>query len=843
MQTYVIVGGVAAGATAAARLRRLDEQARIILLERGPYVSYANCGLPYYIGGEINNRDALFVSSKEAIESRYKIEVWDQTNVTGLDAQAHTLTLEKKGHATETLTYDKLLLATGSYPLIPPFPGVDSSRVFSLWTVPDADQIKAFIAKEKPQRAVVVGGGFIGLEMLENLVRQGITVDLVEMMPQVMAPFDPDMAKLIENELLCQGVRLHLGQGLVSIEEDGREVLLNDDTRLKTDMVVLSIGVRPNKTLAEQAGIKLNERGYVITDSYMRTSDPDIYAAGDMIEVSDPLIGDRKAVALAGPANKQGRIVADTMVADSKANGKAPDRPEIAYPGSLGTSIARIFDLTCASTGLNEKNLQKQGQVWGKDYAYSLIHPKSHAGYFPGALPMTLKLLFSLKDGRVLGAQIIGYDGVDKRIDVIATALHFKANVYDLAQLELAYAPPFGSAKDPANFAGYTACNILEGLSAPLPWNKALAEAKAGQALLLDVREEVEYALNKVEGAQNIPLSQLRNRLTELDKNKKYSVYCAVGLRGYIAERILRNEGFDAHNVLGGITSWEALRPQDTQDPGARPACRPRETVDGGIEVTNSAPSEPEPVDLVHLDACGLSCPGPIVEVSKAMAKLPEGSRLRVTATDPGFMRDIDAWVENTGNVLVAKGKEEQAWYAELEKSPASDPNLEGAACCPAKPLSKEKTMIVFSGDLDKAIASFIIANGAAAMGNKVNMFFTFWGLNILRRPEKVPVKKTFIGKMFSSMMPRGSAKLGLSRMNFGGAGAKMIRSVMKNNNVSSLEDLITQAREAGVKFTACQMSMELMGISQDELIDGVEVGGVASMLNDNDRSNMNLFI
>ncbi|MDO5033579.1 MAG: FAD-dependent oxidoreductase [Eubacteriales bacterium] len=849
MQTYLIVGGVAAGATAAARLRRLDEEARIILLERGPYVSYANCGLPYYIGGEIQNRNALFVSDKETIEGRYRVEVWDNTEVIDLDASAHTVQVQGKGKAAETVKYDKLLLATGSSPFLPPITGANASRVFSLWTVADVDRIKSYIEERKPQKAVVVGGGFIGLEMVENLVRLGLQVEVVEMLTQLMAPYDPDMAKLIEHELVCQGVKLHLGKGLHAIEQDGQEVLLDDGSRIQTDLVILSLGVRPNNLLAQKAGLKLNERGYVITDAYMRTSDPDIYAAGDLIEVSDPLTGDRKAVPLAGPANKQGRLAADTMLADSKVENPVQDRIELAYPGSLGTCIARIFDLSCASTGLNEKTLQKQGQRFGQDYAYSLIHPKSHAGYFPAALPLTLKLIFSLKNGRVLGAQIIGYDGVDKRIDVISTALHFKATVYDLAQLELAYAPPYGSAKDPVNFAGFTACNILEGLSSPLPWDQAIAEFEAGQAQILDVREEVEFALHKIEGAKNIPLPQLRDRLGELDKSKKYNVHCAVGLRGYIAERILRNLGFDAHNILGGLTTWEALQ---TPEPPATD-CGPQVTDNVGQKINPSSSGQARgeqesastttPTEFVHVDACGLSCPGPIVEISKAMAQLPAHGRLRVTATDPGFVRDIDAWVENTGNILLDKGKEGSAWYAELEKTDGDSSQEAGKASCPSSTGSKEKTMIVFSGDLDKAIASFIIANGAAAMGNKVNMFFTFWGLNVLRRPEKISVKKNFMGKMFSSMLPRGSKKLGLSQMNFGGAGAKMIRSVMKQNNVSSLEDLIEQAREAGVKFTACQMSMELMGITKEELIDGVEVGGVAAMLNDNDRSNMNLFI
>lgn len=834
MKRYVIVGGVAAGATAAARLRRLDESAEIILIERGPYVSYANCGLPYYIGGEIATRDALFVATKESIEAKYHVDVREKTEVIEIDAQNKKIKVKDLNtQEVKEEPYTKLLLSTGSSPIVPKFPGVDSKRVFTLWTVPDMDYIKSFIEEQKPRTAVVVGGGFIGLEMAENLKNLGLIVHVVEKLPQVMASLDPDMSKMLENHLLEEGVHLHLGKGLVSIHDDGKEVRLDDDSSILCDMVLLSIGVRPNNELAKSANLALNPRGYVITDEGMRTSVSDIYAAGDLVQVVDAVSKEEKSVPLAGPANKQGRIAADNMVSDSEGKvGNVPYR--YAYDGTQGTSVARVFSLTAASTGQNEKQLQARGLMYGKDYGQAILHPQSHAGYFPKALPLCIKLIFDLANGMILGAQIVGYDGVDKRIDVIATAIRLGGTVYDLTRLELAYAPPYSSAKDPVNMTGYAASNILDGLSVPCLWKEALEAIKQPGHLLLDIREDTELLTGTIEDATHIPLTRLRAGIGELDSTKTYYIFCAVGLRGYIAERILRQKGFMCKNILGGSRTYHTLYDEQTVNTKIDESELPPKNDSKETQVDNN--KKPD-MEMVLLNVCGLSCPGPIVQVSKKIEELQLGQRLYVTATDPGFTRDIDSWCDNTGHKLIKKGKEGSNWYAEIERA-GSVPNQSPVPCGP-----REKTMIVFSGDLDKAIASFIIANGAAAMGNKVNMFFTFWGLNILRKPYKVPAKKDFLSKMFAGMMPRGSKKLALSKMNMGGMGAKMIRHVMKEKNIQSLEDLIKDAQVAGVKITACQMSMDVMGITKDELLDGVEVGGVATMLNDNDSSNMNLFI
>ncbi len=881
----LVIGGVAGGATAAARLRRLDEKAKIILFERGEYISFANCGLPYYIGGVIANRNALFVTTKEDVEAKYNIDVRTRNEVISIDRDKKEIVV--KNLVTGEVyweAYDKLLISTGSSPIVPPLEGIRSDNVFTLWNIPDTDKVYNYIREKNPQKAVVVGGGFIGVEMAENLAHRGLDVSLVEMADQIMAPFDKDMAVLLENHMKENGVNLYISKGLAAVEENGKYVVLQDGTRLQTDMTILSIGVRPNSQLAKDAGLELNKRGGIVVNDMMQTSDPDIYAVGDVIEVTDFNTGLPTMVPLAGPANKQGRMVAGNILGI---------RPE-AYTGTMGTSIAKVFDLEAGSTGLNEKALQAAGKVYGKDYLVTLTHAGSHAGYYPGALQMTIKMIFDL-EGKVLGGQIIGFKGVDKRIDVLATAIRFGATVDDLSRLELAYAPPFSSAKDPINMAGFVAQNILEKITeVVLP--SQFFDCK-DQMTILDVREDAEYATGRIEGAKHIPLTQLRKRLNELDKNERYLVFCAVGTRGYFAERVLKENGFNAKNLMGGYRSYQDLyAPRKTKarknllfDGEERPL--PDATVSHeatkvplltslsaderaghllpdammfheGPAVPDISSDEREERPLsdaavfhkVHAvpailsikeiesleiaDLCGLACPGPIVQVNKLLETKEEGEVIRVVATDSGFERDIESWCDNTGNMLLENTKMDGKYYATVQKGLASpvSTNIPSSS-------NKEKTMIIFDGDLDKAIAAFIIANGAAAMGNKVNMFFTFWGLSIIRKHEKQAVKKDFISKMFSALMPRGSKKLKLSQMNFMGAGAKMIRGVMKKHNVDSLEELIQQALDSGVKITACQMSMDVMGLTKEELLNGVEIGGVASMLNDNDKSNMNLFI
>ncbi len=824
-QKVLIVGGVAGGATAAARLRRLNQEIEIILFERGEYISYANCGLPYYIGGIIEGRENLFVTTKEDFANRYNVDIRALNEVTAIDREQKQIEVKRLDtNEVYQESYDKLIIATGSSPIVPKLPGIDNANVFSLWTVKDTDAIYDFIQTHKPQHAVVVGGGFIGVEMAENLVHRNIKVTMLERLPQLMAVYDPDMAKVLENKLIDHGVTLQLGKTLSAIEDEGKTLVLESGERIPTDMVILSLGTRPNCQLAQAAGLDVNTRGGIMVDASLQTSDPDIYAVGDVIEVEDFGTGLKTMIPLAGPANKQGRIVADSIMGRKST-----------YHGSQGTSIIKLFDLTAAVTGLSETALGRLGKKYREDYLVAIAHPNDHAGYYPGASAINIKLIFDLA-GKVLGAQALGYAGVDKRIDVIATAIRMGANIYDLQNLDLAYAPPYSSAKDPVNVVGYMAANQLEGLSDAVLVREI--EHLPESTVLLDVRENEEIAIGTIPGAITIPLSKLRERLSELNPAKEYVLYCMSGLRSYLGERILKEAGFKAKNLQGAYRSYcDALPRGNVGDQCDLPL--------SGEDSAPTQSSESNPAlkntetELRLVDACGQACPGPIMTVSKTLKECADGDKIKVLASDPGFVRDIASWCENTGNLLLEQGKEGDKHSAIIQKGQLNcEVGVSHDSLC-----VKEKTMIIFSGDLDKAIASFIIANGAAAMGNKVNMFFTFWGLNILRKPKKQRVQKNFIGKMFSAMLPRGSQKLGLSRMNFAGAGAKMIRGVMKQNNVASLEEMIQDALQAGIKITACQMSMDLMGIKYEELIEGVEIAGVAAMLNDNDHSNMNLFI
>ena len=530
MGKTLIIGGVAAGAGCAARLRRLDENAQIVLLERGGFISYANCGLPYHVGDVIKARESLLVTPVEVMRGRYNVDV--RTCNEALSIDRNTKTVLVKNHVTgeEYIeSYDKLVIATGSSPLRPRIPGIDSPRILTLWTVPDTDHIRELIRGLGTKSAVVVGGGFIGLEMAENLHHAGLNVSIVEATDQVMAPVDPEMAEILHNNIRSNGVGLYLADGVASFEDKGTtvDVKLSSGTVLSADIVILSIGVRPNSQIAKEAGLELNARGGIIVNDHMQTADPDIYAAGDVVEVEDFIFGDRTMVPLAGPANKQARIVADNICGIPST-----------YKGTQGSSVAQVFDMAAASTGANEKALIRRGLVRGKDYASILINQNSHAGYYPGAVPIYLKLLFSTDGGKIYGAQIIGQDGVDKRIDTIGTAIRLGAGVSALKDLELAYAPPFNSAKDPVNMAGFTAENVLRGLVKFSDWK--IPE----DAVILDIREEPEVAEYAFPGAVCIPLGQLRSRLDELDRGTHYVVMCAGGVRAYNAARILTQNGF-----------------------------------------------------------------------------------------------------------------------------------------------------------------------------------------------------------------------------------------------------------------------------------------------------------
>lgn len=545
----IIVGGVAGGASTAARLRRLDESIEIIMFERGEYISFANCGLPYYIGGAIKNREALLVQTPEAMKNRFNIDVRVQEEVIGIDKEAKTVTIKKIVSQEEYVeSYDELVLSPGSSPLKPPIPGIQRDNIFTLWNIPDVDRIKAYVTEHNLEKATVVGGGFIGLEMAENLYELGLEVAIAEMAPQVMTPVDYDMAQILHNHMNKKGVKLYLNNGVKEFNENIvndsiTDVVLQDGTVIESDIIILAIGVKPNGELAEKAGLEKNQRGGIIVDDYLRTSDKNIYALGDAIEVVDYIHKVKTMVPLAGPANKQGRIVANNIAGTKET-----------YKGTQGSSVAKVFDMTVASTGTNEKTLKKLGKVYGDDYHVALVISGSHAGYYPGATSMFLKLIFDNK-GKVLGAQAVGYDGVDKRIDVIATAIRFGGTITDLKELELAYAPPYSSAKDPVNMVAFIAENILTGkMKAIRP--EEVEQLKGEEYIILDVRTEAEHRRAHIPNSILIPVDELRTRVNEIDMSKEIIIYCAAGLRGYIASNILKDNGFRVRNLIGGYNFY-----------------------------------------------------------------------------------------------------------------------------------------------------------------------------------------------------------------------------------------------------------------------------------------------
>lgn len=546
----LIVGGVAGGASAAARLRRLDEEAEIIMFERDEHISFANCGLPYYIGDTIQDRTKLMVQTPKSMQARFNIDVRVHSEVTGIHTDKKTVTVTSMEKGVYEESYDYLILSPGAKPLKPPIPGIDSSLIFTLRNVPDTDRIKAHVDREGIQRAVVIGGGYIGVEMAENLRHRGLEVTMVEAAPHVLAPFDSDMVTFAEKELQDNGVRLLLGDGVNSFkeQEEGITVALQSGREIHADMVILAIGVVPDTGFLRESGIKLGTRGHIQVNESMQTTCDGVYAVGDAVEIKDFVSGQQAAIPLAGPANKQGRIAADHICG----------LPSV-YRGTQGTSIIKIFGLTGASTGSNERTLTKLNIP----YRSVNVHPSSHATYYPGAKPIALKLLFN-DEGMILGAQAFGQEGVDKRIDVIATVLRLKGTVNDLAELELTYAPPFSSAKDPVNMAGYLAQNVLSGRSEVVTLQD-LENFDPEQQILLDVRTKSEYDQGHIEGALHIPVDELRERHGEIDRNKEIYAYCAVGMRGYISSRILAQKGFRVKNLTGGYKSYSMSKFKPTE--------------------------------------------------------------------------------------------------------------------------------------------------------------------------------------------------------------------------------------------------------------------------------------
>ena len=828
MKKILIVGGVAGGATAAARLRRLSEEDEIIMFERDEYISFANCGLPYYIGNVITDREDLLVQTVEGMQDRFNLDVRNFSEVVDINRAEKFVSVRKtKTGEVYQESYDVLILSPGAKPIFPPIEGIkEASNLFTLRNIPDTDAIYRYIETKKPQTAVVVGGGFIGVEMAENLTERGIKVTLVEKLPQVLAPFDFEMAQIVHKELNTHGVELILGDGLLSFAKNGRVINLESGKSIETDLIILSIGVSPENTLAKKADLLLGPRGHIAVSAKLETFDAnskelvkDVYALGDAIQVKDFITNTDTAIALAWPANRQARILADII------HGK-----DVQYNGSMGTSVLKVFNLTVAATGNNQRTAEMKKLPVQAIHA----HRNNHASYYPNATNIDFKLVYNPETLEILGAQAIGQEGTEKRIDVIATAIKSKAKVTDLSDLELAYAPPYSSAKDPVNILGYIAENVIEGQYKVL-YPTQVEELRKLDALFLDVRTPIEYATGHIEGALNIEVDALRNSLDKLNVSKDHPIVvnCQVGLRAYVAIMILKHKGYtNLYNLSGGFATYKAFMYElnSAQIGTGKQIGRVDETT--GIAKIVSL-GEMTKV----LDVSGMQCPGPLLETYKAVQGVNEGEGVKIISTDPGFASDVVSWAKTNGHDLLSLNLEGNKYIAEVVKGHRAQDQGQ-------KTINQENaTIVLFSGELDKALASMIIAQGAAAQGKKVSIFFTFWGLNALRSENHVVVEKNLIEKMFGFMMPKGANKLPLSSMNMMGVGAGMIKGIMKQKNVDSLPIMMKSAQSLGIKFIACQMSMDLMGIKKEELIDGVEIGGVGTYIANNENVGTTLFI
>ncbi len=818
----VIVGGVAAGASTAARARRLSESARITVVERGPDVSFANCGLPYHIGGEIADRAKLAVQTPESLSALLNIDVLTRTEVVAINRERKVVVVRDLANGGQReLPYDRLVLSPGASPLRPPLPGIDDTRILTLRNLQDMDRIKS--AAGAASSVLVIGAGFIGLEMAEQLKRIGKTVTVVEAFEQVLPPLDAEVAAPVADAMRTEDVELALGDPITAFADEGGKIVvaLKSGRRLAGDLVVLAIGVRPESGLASGAGLELGARGTIKVNAFMQTSDADIYAAGDVVESYDRLTGGAMNLPLGGPANRQGRVIADHIFRPDQA------RP---YPGHVGTAIVRVFDVAAGLTGWSEKRLKQAGTP----YRVTVVTDYQRASYFPRAVPLTVKLLWSPENGRLLGAQVVGADGVDKRLDVLATALAGKLTIDDLAELELAYAPPFGSARDVVNTAGFAAQNARDELVRPV------AELPADRQVL-DVRPAAMAELSPLPGAVNIPQAELRARLGELDRSKPWVTVCALGKTSYFAARVLAQAGFDVVSLSGGLRVRPVASGKTETTPVA-PTTAP-------VAVAPTMPAAP--VAVASLDCTGMACPGPLLRVKAACEKLPAGGELTVTASDPGFARDVAAFARSTGLELLGVERAKGIVTARLRRPAQGGGALVSGVASPAASAAlvdgarrKGATAVVFSGEMDKVMAALVIANGAAAMGGKVTLFFTFWGLNALRREHAVAVPdKSLLDRMFGWMLPRGLGALPLSNLNFMGAGRRLMKYNMASKNLPNLPGLLGAARLAGVRLVACTMSMEAMGIRAEELIDGVEFGGVADYLDSAEQSGANLFV
>lgn len=785
----VIIGGGATGASCATRLRRLDENCEITILERTNEVSIANCGLPYYCSDVISEREKILVSNIDKFKNMFNIDVHINCEITEIKRDEKCV-VSKDG---EKFYYDKLVLAQGANPIKPSIEGIEKENIFTVRTLSDADKIKNYILTNNVNKAVVIGGGFIGVEMAENLAHLNIDTTLVELSDQILAPVDYEIACFAQNEMRQNSVELILSDGVKSFLENKIELL--SGKKIPYDIAILSIGVIPETALAKKSGLEIN-RGIKVNEN-MQTTDPDIFAGGDNVEVKSFVTNQDALIPLAGPANRQGRIIANNIFGLNST-----------YKKSQSTSVLKVFDYTVAAVGYNEKLLKRENIPYWKVLTFG----NSHAGYYPNATPTLFKLLFN-NEGKILGAQAVGQEGVEKRIDVISSIMRNNGTIQELLDSELCYAPPYSSAKDPVNILGMSADNVLKGYVKPAFYENI------ENSYIVDVRIADSFKTQTIEGAVNIPLAQLRQRTNEIPKDKRVILVCDSGYTSYVASRILIQKGFNnVYSLMAGMKLYKEIQ----KDKEAKVIKKEKATITTIVSK-----------NILKIDACGLSCPGPIMKLAQNIEQIQDGDALEIISTDKGFYSDVEAWCNSTGNTLLNLDNIDKKIVATIQK---------GQAQIQSKSDKNGQTIVVFSNDLDKALASFIIANGAKASGKNVTLFFTFWGLNILRK-DNINVKKSFLDKIFGSLMPKGADKLTLSKLNMGGLGSILIKWVMKNKNISTLKELIEQAQKQGVKFIACQMSMDVMGIKKEELLDGVEIAGVAKYIAESGNANSNLFI
>lgn len=829
----VVIGGVAAGASTAARARRLDEHAEIIVLEKSHHVSFANCGLPYHIGEVITDRSRLLLQTPESLRESLNIDVRIGTEVISIDRYAKTVVARNLDTGVEYVeSYDKLALCMGADALIPPLPGIELPGIHVLRRIGDMDAIKAELDLKlqslngTPVNAVVIGAGYIGLEMAENLRHRGAHVQVVERADQILPPLDKEMSVPVEQHLRSRGVELYLGASVAAFVQNndgqGLNVELDNHKTLRADLVILAAGVRPNVSLAEASGIEIGDHGGIKVNLHMQTSDPNIWAAGDGVETPNTVLGELSLAPLAGPANRQARVAAENICGRNTE-----------YKSTQGTSIVKVFDMVAGGTGATERQLTRAGIAHESIH----VHPSGHAGYYPGTAMMHMKVIFNPTTGKILGAQVSGFDGVDKRLDVLAVAVRKQLTVFDLEEFELAYAPPFGSAKDPVNMAGFVASNVVRGDLKI--WKSEDYPNNVRGTKLVDVRTPEEFSIWHLPGAVNVPLASIREVSETWDKTEPIRLYCAVGFRSYLANRALVQRGFsDVATLSGGSTTlkfFHELEPDNGNPFAPIENYAERESI--------SAPAAAGSGVSIDLDCTGLACPGPIMKMADKMKTLNLGDEIRVRVSDPGFALDAPAWAKTNGHTLVDLSPDGPGFAATIRKGGAGvlANSVDAGVTSPSG--KKKMNFIVFSGDLDKLIAAFIIANGALSMGEEVSMFFTFWGLNALKKTNPPARKRTALERMFGMMMPRGANKTTLSQMHMLGAGTAMIKQVMKKNGVQSLPELMESALANGANIVGCTMTMDLLGIAKEDLVDGISFGGVATMLGEASESQATLFI